>query len=314
MKTDLWEMDSDKAIEYISKFSSVRAFKLFKAFDMLNHLTCRGYMTMLEDGRISRFKLPLLLWVHEDLRRRGESGQETYLHRLLVDKRLAAEKRALLYHAVFTSYHPFINEFANMFVAEFVWYNTCASKEIGKLKTWLDYESFKRYNLSPCINFHASSKVLEMIVNDKCSLFELNRQFEGRRICDSMLEFLMQSDAARCFSCLLSHYPKEVFKFRTPQEWLFTVCRCAKEKLAVAAVDEIERQFPGIVGSARDPWGNTLLWNTFVNKNPTEGLREELIRLGCEPNAQNERGLSYQLLKDNDPEKLLQEEESQYAV
>ena len=55
----------------------------------------------------------------------------------------------------------------------------------------------------------------------------------------------------------------------------------------------------GIVGSARDPWGNTLLWNTFANRNSTPTLRTELLRLGCDPRAENEWGLSYQLVRDN---------------
>ena len=91
MKTDLWEMDSDKAIEYISKIPSVRAFKLFKAFDLLTHLPPRWYVTMLEEGLISRFELPLLLWFYDDLCIRGRRGQETYLHRLLGDKRHAGQ-------------------------------------------------------------------------------------------------------------------------------------------------------------------------------------------------------------------------------
>ena len=148
----------------------------------------------------------------------------------------------------------------------------------------------------------------EGIDADKCSVLELHRQLEGRKISDSLLQLLLRNNAAQCFAYFLSHYPKQVFKFRTPSEWLFTVCRCTKEKTAIAAVTEIERQIPGIVASARDPWGNTLLWNTFVNENPTEELQAELVRLGCDPNAENEWGLSYQLLKDNDPEKISEQE------
>lgn len=101
----------------------------------------------------------------------------------------------------------------------------------------------------------------------------------------------------------MSHHPEWGFKLRSPEEWLLTVCRCADEELAVAAVGEYERQFPGIVAAARDPWGNTPLWNTFVNPKPTGKLRAELLRLGCDPNAKNEWELSCQLLADNDPEK-----------
>ena len=71
-----------------------------------------------------------------------------------------------------------------------------------------------------------------------------------------------------------------------------------------AAVNELEREFPGIVRRARDPWGNTPLWNTFFNLEPTEKLHAELLRRGCDPNALNEWGLSYQLLKDNDPKAM----------
>ena len=42
----------------------------------------------------------------------------------------------------------------------------------------------------------------------------------------------------------------------------------------------------------------------FFNPEPTEKLRAELLRLGCDPDAKNEWGLSYRLLEDNDPKKL----------
>ena len=284
-------------------------------FDVLYLLTREQYMTMLEDGWLSRLELPHLLWFYNDLRHRCERGCITFLCQILEDRRIAAEKRAMLCHAVFTTNTPFIREFDHLLVQQFLWYNTRRAEVIGRLRNCFDYALYKRFNLSPRINFHAPFKVLKMIEDDKCSLFELNRQLEGCRICDSMLQFLIESNAARCFTCLLSHYPTQVFGFRYPEEWLFTVCRCAGEKLATAAVVEIERQFPGIVTSARDPWGNTLLWNTFVNENPTEGLREELIRLGCDPNAENEWGVSYQLLKDNDPDKLLKHDgDARHAV
>ena len=69
--------------------------------------------------------------------------------------------------------------------------------------------------------------------------------------------------------------------------------------IRAAALPELERQFSGVAVRARDPWGNTALWNTMVNPNPTEKLRAELLRLGCDPDEQNSYGLSYRLVRDN---------------
>ena len=157
--------------------------------------------------------------------------------------------------------------------------------------------------------FRASAAMEIGVARDSFAVFELNRELEARKIGDSMLEHLIRSDAARCFTHILAHYPERVFKLRSPQEWLITVCREAREKLAVAAVNELERQFPGIVGKTRDPWGNTPLWNTLANVHHVEMLQTELLRLGCDPDAKNEWGLSYRLLEDNDPDRYHHENE-----
>lgn len=276
----------------------------------MHRLNDYNYEALLDIRWLSQLGLPHLLWLFENLLIRHSLGRKTGLNTMLPDLRVDAGIRAMFCHAIFDTVSGHESE------RMLFWrYGRATSESLKEFRGDSDYNAVRRISVSPRINFHVPFKVLEMIVDDKCSLFELNRQFEGRRICDSMLECFIHSTAVQCFTYHLSHYPKQVFKLRSPEEWLFTVCRCAKEKLAIAAVDEIERQLPGIVASARDPWGNTLLWNTFVNENPTEGLREELIRLGCDPNTKNEWGLSYQLLKDNDPEELLKhEEEVPHAV
>ena len=132
----------------------------------------------------------------------------------------------------------------------------------------------------------------------------MNREFENRQVCDSLLQHLINRNAAKCFAYILAKYPERVFKLRSPQEWLLTVCRCAGDELAVAAVDELERQFPGIVGSTRDPWGGNPLWSTFCKLGPKEKLREELIRFGCDPDEENEWGISFRLLLENSPQTI----------
>ena len=292
-----------------SKYRKGVYFFLDPTFNLFSRLNRDHYTAMLEDGRLSRFEIPLLVWFYYDLRRRCECGDQTSIGQILADRRITEDKRALLCHAVFYAVSGHESE-----RTPFWMYGQSVSKNLKEYRDHDEYDAVRRISVSPRIKFHVPFKVLGMIVNDKCSLFELNRQFEGRRICDSMLECFIHCTAVQCFTYHLSHYQKQVFRLRSPEEWLFTVCRCAKEKLAVAAVNEIERQFPGIVASARDPRGNTLLWNTFVNENPTEELREELIRLGCDPNAKNKWDLSYQLLKDNDPNELLKHEEACHAV
>ena len=272
-----------------------------------------NYRMIIDSGWLSQFGTPLLRWFYALLRHRYRVGGETLMERILQNSRISAEKRALLCHAVFKSGAALIVSCAGDHVVQppFWWYNRDTLAKIIIKHEGDETSMFIKHTglLHRFGKFRPSSAMAQGVENDQISLFEMNRQLEGRRICASMLECLMKNNAARCFAYLLSHYSKEVFKLRSPQEWLFTVCRCAKEKLAVATANEIERQFPGIVASARDPWGNTLLWNTFVNENPADTLQAELIRLGCDPNAKNEWDLSYQLLKDNDPEALLKDEE-----
>ena len=150
--------------------------------------------------------------------------------------------------------------------------------------------------------FRASAAMEIGVADDSFAVFELNRELEARKIGDPMLEHLIRNDAVRCFTGLLSRHPDRVFKLRSPQEWLITVCRYAREKLAVAAVDELERQCPGVAAAARDPWGNTPLWNTLANAHHVETLQTELLRFGCDPDAENAWGLSYRLVRENAPD------------
>ncbi len=269
----------------------------------LNFIDGNNGRKMITSQWISRFEVRQLKWLYEAMLVNRFTAY--HLTDTIVDRQISASKRALLCHAIFDGRDW------NLW-----WYSRShAGNNLIDFKNREEYPVVGRICLSPKISIRRYVAMLEWIADDKCALFEMNRQLEGMRITDPLLQLLLRNNAAQCFAYWLSHYPKQVFKFRTPSEWLLTVCRCTKEKTAIAAVNEIERQFPGIVASVRDPWGNTLLWNTFVNESPTEALQAELIRLGCDPNAENEWGLSYQLLKDNDPEKISEQEmEVSHAV
>ena len=300
---------------------------------LLGNMNDENYEAMLDAPWMSQFDHRHLLWIYENLIMRRSLGGNTCLSKILSDKRIDAGKRAMLCHAIFD--FPAFGQ--NTGTSCFWWYGRGAFTKLDAFKQNREYEAVRRISLSPNVCFNCSPEIRNGIADDRCSVFELHRQLEGRRISDAMLQTLIRDNALQCFMYLLSHYPKQVFRLRTPEEWLFTMCRCVREDFGIEVVNEIERQFPGVVAKARDPWGNTLLWNTFVNcssrvfsrawydvpslnlntrkffsvvtQSPTERLREELIHLGCDPNEENEWGLSYQLLKDNNPEKLLKQED-----
>ena len=249
--------------------------------------------------------LPLLC---ETLRHRYHyDGCRSRLGEVVADGRIAAARRAMLCRAVFDC-----EAFAERTPRGFVhlpplwYYNRSVCGRIMDVKNCREHRGIRKIGVSRHDGFRTSTAMERGVSGDNYAIFEINRELEDRKIDNPMLEHLIRSDAARCFTGLMANYPERVFKLRSPEEWLITVCRYAREKLAVTAVAELERQFPGIVRQTRDPWGNTPLWNTFFNLEPTEKLRAELLRLGCDSNDKNEWGLSYQLLKDNDPKKMRQ--------
>jgi len=138
------------------------------------------------------------------------------------------------------------------------------------------------------------------IREDSVSIFEMNRQMAGRNITNTMLQILLHFDAVKCFLHLLAHFPKKVYKCRSADEWLFTVCRNCSPKTAIPIIQYLEEDKPGIVSSTRDPWGNTLLWNTCANRDRrVNEIQKVLIDLGCDPDVENQWGLSFRLVQEN---------------
>lgn len=146
-----------------------------------------------------------------------------------------------------------------------------------------------------------TAEFLEGIRQDSVSIFEMHRQMAGRESAITMLLHLLDANAVKCFVYLLAHFPKQVYKCRPAEEWLFTVCRNTSENTAIPTIQLIEEEKPGIVASACDPWGNTLLGNMLQNRKRDEKLQNFLISLGCAPDALNQWGLSYRIVKENNP-------------
>ena len=73
---------------------------------------------------------------------------------------------------------------------------------------------------------------------------------------------------------------------------------------SIEILNFFEHRFPGNIASCRDPLGNDLLWYTlgFSGTRPQK-LQNELIKLGCNPHAINSLGLSFNLVRENSPDK-----------
>ena len=279
---------------------------------------------------LSHFKRPHLLWIYDHMRSMWSFDTPDRVANIL-GLRIPTSRRALFYHLIFTGHYE--SDFSHSPPPPFWWDNRflwkeylegvrCEDLEHMQLREKLAF--IRRLSLFPRPGFKVSAALSAAIRADSVSVFEMTRQLENRRIGDALMQFLILTRAAKCFTYLVSHYPQQVFKLRSPEEWLITVCRYAEDEFAAAAADELERQVPGIVGRTRDPWGNTPLWNTFFDPDlelsfflcwfnkqlrnmripgavGKAKLRAALIRLGCDPDAKNAWGLSYRLLKENEP-------------
>ena len=256
---------------------------------------------------MSRFRKIHLFWIYGNLRK--EFRALRILGKFIADKRIPASRRAFFYHAVFESRVRWsIRRDCQPILPDFWWDNRNVWGEyVDRVRSDSPDAHIRRRGLSRRSKFEISDALAKTLAKDCVSAFEITRQLENRRLSDSLMQKLIEADAGRCFVQMLTEHPDKVFKLRSPEEWLFTVCRHARDGFAVAAVNELERQFPGIVARSRDPWGNTPLWSTFFNAGPMERLRPELIRFGCDPDSENASGLSYRLLYDNDPTELWEE-------
>ena len=252
---------------------------------------------------MARFEPRHLKWIYHLLA--AEDTRLKYTARIAADRRIAVERRALCFHAVFAAQTR--SNFSTGFriLPHFWWYNRAAWNAYSDSVGRKDDDAFiLRLGCSDRCGVRFSAAMCEGAELDSVGTFEINRTLDNRMISDSLMRYLIRRNAAQCFVHQLANQSARVFKLRSPQEWLLTVCRCAQDELAVAAVNELERQFPGIVAGTRDPWGGGPLWSVACNWQPTEKLRETLIRFGCDPDEENEFGISCRLLWENDPEAI----------
>ncbi len=163
----------------------------------------------------------------------------------------------------------------------------------------LKYNFMKRTFSGTELDSLPDKNLLAAAKEDRVSAFEIQRQLIGKRISVSLLRFLLENGAVKCFINLLANDSARVYRCRSASEWLFIVCRHFPAQTAVPIIQLIEQQNPGIAAAARDPWGNTLLWNTLANDHDTDEVQKLLIKLGCDPDSMNSWGLSFRLVNEN---------------
>ncbi len=226
----------------------------------------------------------------------NRSGKMRYCASIIMSKNISRDKKAMFWDvlvnalcfrdSVFTQDIFMDNEYARKALLDF-------QKDGEKSDFIRNSSPSKKY-------FWRRNEIIKGTMEDSVSVFEMNRQMAGRNITITMLQCLLHHNAVKCFIYLLAHFPKKVYKYRSAEEWLFTVCRNYPPKTAIPIIQWLEEDKPGIVANARDPWGNTLLWNTCVNRDcQVNEIQEVLINLGCDPDLENQWGLSFRLVQEN---------------
>ena len=222
--------------------------------------------------------------------------------------KLDARKKALFWNLLskltVSSYSKYIPEY---FLCKDIFSdNVYASyPRLFRDKQWNTYDFIRERMLGTLACFTRSVKpdneLLDIINHDYASLFAMYHHLRGKKLTKAMLVYLLLHNAPKCFSYLLGCCSiRELYKYRTPEAWLFTVCRNCHAGIAVPLIRVIEEDIPGLIAKTRDPWGNTLLWNTLVNHNDSvEEIQNTLIDLGCDPDTTNQWGLSFTIIKEN---------------
>ena len=199
------------------------------------------------------------------------------------------------------------NVYLGCYVTEFFFRYTHSQISSKTFYLYLSENEKKFIQHTRCIyrQSRVSRDVMEAIKKNSVSAFEISRMMAGKRISLSTIYAAISKNAENIMHMLLERYSNEIFKLRTPTEWLFTICQFFKTDTAINTIKQIEKKFPGIVKNAKDPWGCNLLWHTFYHDSWryqgdfSEDLQKELINCGCDPNEKNPLGLSFNLVLKN---------------
>ena len=288
---------SEASIDQIEHFFQSNQADLHSIF---LKIICRNYLTFPDiiAGLNKQYVREICRFFSKRYRTAEYSSYMLALGPIIMSRRISAERRAMFWNAMTALRWPWTGLPDRVFAQDVFIDNDDARRCFSYHGEQGPKHDFIRHTALDARGFIPADEVRRAIDNDYVSVFEMGRQLRGKEISVTMLVFLLLHNAVKCFLHLLAHFPKKVYKCRSPEEWLFTVCRCCPQQTAIPIIRSIEEDRPGIVANARDPWGNNLLWNTLPNMCGSY-IQEELLSLSCDPDAENQWGLSYRLVQEN---------------
>ncbi len=147
------------------------------------------------------------------------------------------------------------------------------------------------------------SKELEKaLVEDDVPTFEILRLIEQEKINYSLLERILLEKSTSILRHLLEDdlIPKDVISLEE------ICCTCAAmfpDSYSVPLLNTIEEARPGTIKSVTDEFGRNLLWYALHNRltgwfHPNCKLTPFLLEKGCNPNNQNQVGISWREVTD----------------
>lgn len=234
-------MGPDRLLRQVIHHGDMNDFKEFfvryaNSGQRWKNFKIQEYDSILGPRWMARFEPAHLKWICHLLV--ADDDRLKYTAKIVADRRIAAERRALCFHAVFAACNTTESTLSSgvVILPNLWWYNRWAwSEYLRHVRENSDDAFIKRLDVSIRQTPAYSDSTWAGIRNDSPATLEINRELDNRRISDSLLKCLIKHDAVKCFVHMLKHRADQVFKLRTPREWLLTVCRCAKDELAAAA-------------------------------------------------------------------------------
>ena len=150
----------------------------------------------------------------------------------------------------------------------------------------------------------ADRQALEAIDRDSPSGLLMPLAIAGRRLPASYMQAVLQKKAVKIVMTLLGDAPNlSFFRWITPKQLFFYVCANWNNDETIPLVELLEKKKPGLVKNSADAFGHDALWYTLYQRDRfnrateaarriTDPLDQKLIELGCDPDRENDLGLS----------------------
>ena len=147
-----------------------------------------------------------------------------------------------------------------------------------------------------------SNELETALCEDDVPSFEIRRLMGQQKINNSLLERILAEQSTSILRHLLEEnlIPKDVMSLEE------LCCTCAgrfSDSFSIPLLSLIEEVRPGTIKSVLDDFGRNLLWYALHNKmtgwfHPNCKLTPFLLEKGCDPNNQNQLGISWQEVTD----------------